>query len=159
MKSKVRFWILLAGIMLFFGVAGQARILNSEQIVRLVNQDRARHGLPELVVDPTLNLAALAKLQDMQKNNYFAHVSPEGTNPWFWFKSLGYNYTYAGENLAEGFTDPNDLENSWMSSASHRANILSPFYSEVGLAMITKNNTSLIVQFFGSRENKVTLRQ
>jgi uncharacterized protein YkwD len=159
MKAKVRFCILLAGIMLFLGSTQHIRALSSIEIVGLANEDRVRHGLPELSVDPLLNLAATAKAQDMQSKNYFAHVSPEGTSPWHWFKALGYNYTYAGENLAEGFTDAQDLENSWMSSPAHRANILSPFYSEVGLAVINNNNVNMVVQFFGSRDNKVTLRQ
>ena len=125
----------------------------------MVNSDRASHGLAELNINPLLNLAALAKAQDMIDKNYFAHVSPDGVNPWYWFKSLGYKYSYAGENLAEGYTDAKDLEKSWMNSPTHRANILSPNYSEVGFAVLRENNTNVVVEFFGSKEEKLTLRQ
>lgn len=132
--------------------------------------------MAELTLNPALNLAAQAKARDMVSRDYFAHVSPDGTKPWSWLRSAGYNYTYAGENLAEGYTDAYDLETSWMASPAHRANILSPFYSEVGLAVIPRDNTNIVVQFFGSqpamplsdafgkawqagKDNKVTLRQ
>src|SRR3989344_6230152 len=159
MGLKFRFALLLAAVALFLGSSPEMRVLSSEEIINLVNQDRIEYGLPELMANPVLNLAALAKAQDMFDKNYFAHVSPEGTAPWYWFKSLGYNYTYAGENLAEGFRDAFELEESWMKSPSHRANILSPFYSDMGLAVVHRNNTNVVVQLFGSRDSKVTLRQ
>lgn len=159
MGLKFRFALLLAAICLFLGAAPETRVLSAEEIINLVNEDRASHGLPRLSTNPVLNLAALAKAQDMFEKNYFSHVSPEGTMPWHWFKSMGYHYTYAGENLAEGFRDELELEESWMQSPSHRANILSPYYSEMGLAVVQRNNTNVVVQLFGSRDNKVTLRQ
>ena len=159
MKAKFRFALLLLAIMLFSGISRAPRLLSTQEIIALLNHDRSQKGLEALTLDPVLNLAALAKAQDMIHKNYFAHVSPEGVAPWYWFKALGYQYTYAGENLAAGFTDPADLENSWMNSPEHRANILSPFYSDVGLAVIEENNVSLVVQLFGSKESKVTLRQ
>ncbi|MEJ0021967.1 MAG: CAP domain-containing protein [Candidatus Doudnabacteria bacterium] len=159
MISKLRFGLLLALIGMFLAGSYSSSPLTAQQILNLVNRDREKHGLSSLSLNPTLNLAALAKADDMINKNYFAHVSPAGTKPWDWFLSLGYNYSYAGENLAEGYTDPYELENSWMSSPAHRANILSPFYSEAGLAVVERNNTNIIVQFFGSKENKVTLRQ
>ncbi|MBX4187062.1 MAG: CAP domain-containing protein [Candidatus Doudnabacteria bacterium] len=122
----------------------------------LVNQDRVSHGLPALNLNSTLNLAALAKAQDMLSHNYFSHVSPSGETPWHWIKTVGYNYAYAGENLAEGYLDADDLEKSWMASPSHRANILSPHYSEVGLAVVNFHDTNLVVQMFGSKDFRVT---
>ncbi|OGE79901.1 MAG: hypothetical protein A2660_00400 [Candidatus Doudnabacteria bacterium RIFCSPHIGHO2_01_FULL_45_18] len=158
--SKGRFSILLLLISLFFvGNTYAATPLSSAQILDLLNQDRQKHGLAELQSNPILNLAALAKADDMLSKKYFAHVSPEGTKPWHWFKRMGYNYTYAGENLAEGYHDARELENSWMNSPTHRANILSPFYSDVGLAVVSYQNVNLVVQFFGSTQNKVSLRE
>lgn len=116
----------------------------------LVNQDRTSDGLPALDLNPTLNLAAYAKAEDMISNHYFAHTSPEGVSPWYWFKTLGYNYAYAGENLAIGYKDANTLVNSWMNSPDHRANILSPNYQDMGLAVIKSENSTLVVQMFGS---------
>jgi uncharacterized protein YkwD len=159
MKASVRFCFLLSAIILLCAGSISAKPLTSAEILSLVNTDRAKHGLSALESNPTLDLAALAKAEDMVSRNYFAHVGPDGTDPWYWFKILGYNYTYAGENLAEGYNDAFDLENSWMASPTHRANILSPFYSEVGVAVVSRGDTNIIVQLFGSKENKVTLRR
>jgi uncharacterized protein YkwD len=150
MKAKFRFAILLVLVPVTLGNVQEPQLLDTQEIVSLVNQDRVLNGLEALTISPVLNLVALAKAEDMMKNNYFAHVSPVGLEPWHWFKAFGYNYEYAGENLAEGFSDPSDLELSWMTSESHRANILSPNYSEVGLAVIRHNGKNLVVQMLGS---------
>jgi uncharacterized protein YkwD len=110
-------------------------------------------------MNPTLNLAAMAKAQDMLTNHYFDHVSPSGTQPWQFFRALGYNYVYAGENLALNYTDATDLEKSWMNSPKHRDNILSPYYSDLGLAVVNQNNKVVIVQFFGSKDTKLSLQR
>jgi len=158
LKTKIGFAVLLFFVMVFSASSvAEEHNLTAGRILKLVNEDRAESGLSQLSLNPTLSLAAFAKAEDMISKNYFAHESPEGNKPWTWFKALGYNYVYAGENLALGYSDPQDLEQSWMSSPSHRANILSPYYSEVGLAIVSKNNTSLVVQFFGSRSNQVSL--
>lgn len=155
MFSKFRFGFLLALILLGSGLTFTPR-LSVEQILNQVNQDRVLHGLPTLTLNPTLNLAALAKAQDMFNFNYFDHISPTGTKPWYFFKSLGYNYVYAGENLALNFKDPVELESSWMNSPKHRQNILSPYYSDLGLAVVEYKNKTVIVQFFGSKDTKLT---
>lgn len=130
--------------------------ITAEKILQLVNRDRARFGLHALSLNPTLNLAAYAKAEDMVEKNYFNHISPEGTKPWHFFNALGYNYLYAGENLALNYKDPLDLERSWMASPSHRENILSPYYSELGLAVVSNADRVVVVQFFGSRNDLVS---
>jgi uncharacterized protein YkwD len=159
MNSKLRFGFLLAIIVLFSAIQLKSEMLSQQEIINLVNLDRARFGLPSLTLNPALNLAALAKAEDMLSNNYFAHTSPAGTTPWHWLKAVGYNYTYAGENLAEGYEQAEELQKSWMASESHRANILSPYYSDVGLAVVTYNNTNLVVQMFGSKDVRITLQK
>ena len=159
MNSKLRFGFLLAFIALISSLSLKSAVLSQQEILDLVNLDRTQHGLPSLTLNPTLNLAALAKAEDMLSNKYFAHTSPTGATPWHWIKTMGYQYTYAGENLAEGYTDATDLEQSWMSSPTHRANILSPFYSEVGLAIVQYQDTNLVVQMFGSKEIRVTYQK
>ena len=156
MHLRVRFGLLLVLLSLVLAGSNKPR-LNAEQILDLVNQDRASHGLAQLNLSPKLSLAAQAKAYDMINKDYFAHQSPDGIAPWHWFKSLGYNYSYAGENLAEGFDTATELENSWMASPTHRANILSPFYSDLGLAVINQDNVNLVVQFFGSEESRISL--
>ena len=155
MNAKVRLGFLLVIVTLTLNGSGAGMLISPHRILDLVNQDRVRYGLNELSINPKLNLAAFAKASDMLEQNYFAHESPAGTKPWHWLSTLGYNYSYAGENLAQGFSDAEDLEQSWMASPTHRANILSPFYSEVGLAVVNNGQKNLIVQFFGSTDSKL----
>jgi hypothetical protein len=90
----------------------------------------------------------------MVKNQYFAHTSPDGVSPWHWFKSAGYNYKYAGENLAIGFYESEEVYNAWLNSPSHRANIVNPNYTQVGTAVLSgydQNGTIVVVQEFGTQ--------
>ncbi|MBI4363357.1 MAG: hypothetical protein HY545_00730 [Candidatus Doudnabacteria bacterium] len=159
MAAKIKLGILLFFILSVFSFSFQKHALSADEIIDLVNQGRGKAGVAPLKLNPILNQAAEAKASDMMLKRYFAHISPEGTKPWYWFKRAGYNYVYAGENLALGYTDPVELVDSWMASPSHRANILSPFYSDLGLGVVASGNKTLIVEFFGSKDNKLTLRQ
>ena len=60
------------------------------------------------------------KAQDMATLGYFAHVSPDGKTPWYWIEKVGYDYQYAGENLAINFSDSKDVTNAWMASPLHK---------------------------------------
>jgi hypothetical protein len=91
----------------------------------------------------------------MLAKGYWAHNAPDGTTPWVFIKAAGYEYLYAGENLARGFTTAPDTVNAWMASPGHKENILSPKYKDVGFAIVTGTltgeETVLIVQEFGNR--------
>jgi len=92
----------------------------------------------------------------MLAKNYWAHSSPDGTTPWVFIKNAGYEYLYAGENLARGFSSASDVVNAWMNSkAGHRENLLSPNYDDVGFAVVTGtlagDETILVVQELGRR--------
>ncbi len=150
MSSKLKLGALIVAILGLTGFTTSIPSLSQDQIMDLVNIDRANDGLPALSLNSTLNLAAYAKAEDMISNHYFAHTSPEGLAPWHWIKTLGYNYSYAGENLAIGYQDADTLVDTWMKSPTHRANILSPNYEDMGLAVIRSNNSTLVVQMFGS---------
>ncbi len=161
MFVKFRSTILLGVIAMAIGFPAYAarESLTAESVLSQTNKDRASQGLTELKLDQTLTMAAYAKAEDMLDNNYFAHVSPEGVKPWHWFKALGYNYSYAGENLAIGFEESADLEESWMDSPKHRANLLSSDYTDMGVAIVYKNGQKMIVQLFGSRLDKLAVRE
>ena len=96
----------------------------------------------------------------MLQEGYFNHVSPEGLSPWYWFQRQGYQYQYAGENLAIGFLNSNEVTRAWMKSPDHRENILNPHYQEMGLAVVKGNfqgqETTLVVQFFGKQMTTTT---
>jgi len=136
-------------------VLGISTDITSEQLLTLVNQKRQENGLPPLSFSPELATAARSKANDMFSKNYWAHNSPDGKTPWEFLKEAGYNYVYAGENMARGFNTSADVTNAWMVSPTHRANVLSPNYSDVGFAVVTGNlsgeETVLVVQEFGNR--------
>lgn len=122
-------------------------------IISLTNGTRRSLDLPELEVDPKLMQAAQAKAEDMFLNGYFAHTSPDGVTPWYWFKTFGYNYRSAGENLAAHFTEAEDVQAGWMASPTHRDNIVSDRYNEIGVGVaqgvFDNYQTTFVVQMFG----------
>lgn len=122
-------------------------------LVDLANQNREENKLPTLFINPVLQEVARAKANDMAKNEYFAHTSPEGITPWHWFREAGYTFSFAGENLAVNFSDSFDVTQAWMVSPLHRANILNLNFTEIGIAtakgMYRGRETTFVVQVFG----------
>ncbi len=104
-------------------------------LVDLTNTNRLTEKLNPLEFSPVLASAAQLKANDMAEKSYFAHTSPDGKNPWYWFTQSGYSFLYAGENLAVNFVDSEDVVRAWMNSEGHRANILNDKFSEIGIAM------------------------
>ncbi len=103
----------------------------------LTNQERQSENLSALKVNPLLSQAAELKAEDMVQKGYFAHTSPEGKTPWYWLDQVGYEYNYAGENLAINFTNTEDVTAAWMKSPTHRANIEKSAYTEMGSGIAT----------------------
>lgn len=97
------------------------------------NSARAEEGLPGLVENDLLNLAAKTKAEDMAFREYFAHTSPDGAEPWDFIRTAGYQYRAAGENLAVNFDDSYALHTAWMNSPGHRENIVRPEFTEIGI--------------------------
>lgn len=123
-------------------------------LVKMANEERIHIGVNSLKINPKLNQAAFMKANDMIENNYFSHWSPQGKSPWHWISLAGYQYEYAGENLAVGFFDATEVHRALINSAAHRDNILSPVYQEIGIAVIEKDfygkNSFLVVQMFAA---------
>jgi len=130
-----------------------------DELLAMTNKKRAENGLPPVQLNSSLSRAASEKASDMFSKNYWAHNSPEGTTPWVFVKSSGYDYLYAGENLARGFTTSEDVVDAWMSSPGHRENMLSPNYDDVGFAVLpgtlTGDETVLVVEMFGQKRQGV----
>lgn len=153
------FLILFQGIINYLpnlkpGILGYASNISPQEVVNLTNQKRAEAGLSALSFNQTLSSAAYTKGRDMIDRDYWAHVAPDGTQPWKFFSQFGYKYRYAGENLARDFSNAQDAVNAWMSSPTHRENILNPKYKEIGIGVVegdlAGSDTTIIVQFFGS---------
>lgn len=123
-------------------------------IIQLTNAQRVQKKIGTLATNPLLTKAAEKKAADMAQRNYFAHVSPTGLTPWYWFKQAGYSYTYAGENLAIDFISSEDVVAAWLKSPSHRANLLSTKYKDIGVAVRTAKIDGaaalIVVQMFGA---------
>lgn len=137
-------------------VLGISFNIASQDLLTLTNQQRAQAGLRPLQLDSQLSAAATAKMQDMFARGYWAHFGPNGESPWDFIRAAGYNYVYAGENLARGFTTSGDVVNAWMASPDHRANMLSSNYTDVGFAvgdgpLPGDADTVLVVEEFGSK--------
>jgi hypothetical protein len=130
-----------------------AASMTSSSVISLANHARAEAGLPALTENAKLDAAAEAKAKDMIKNDYFAHTSPAGRDPWYWIHQADYSYKAAGENLAINYEDSNEQQSAWMKSATHRANILNAKYAETGVAVVEgkiDGETSIVtVQIFG----------
>ena len=120
------------------------------------NNARATNGLAPLTLDGSLNSSAQAKAQHMMDNDYWAHVAPDGTQPWYFFSAAGYNYQTAGENLAYGFGTSQGVIDGWMGSPGHRANILGA-YADVGFGIVNAPNyqssgqQTIVVAHYGVR--------
>lgn len=129
--------------------------ITKTSLVELANGERARHSLPPLTENSVLDNAAYMKALDMARNGYFNHFSPTGISPWHWFDQAGYNYKYAGENLAIGFLESNEVQDAWAASPTHEANIINDKYKEVGIAVLKANfqgnPATIVVQLFGSK--------
>ena len=118
--------ILLSGVKQNYQqVLGSTTDISSQKLFLLTNKEREQNGLTPLVFNETLSKAALLKANYMFTNNYWAHNAPDGTTPWVFIKQVGYEYTYAGENLARGFATSDDVVKAWMASPTHKENMLS----------------------------------
>lgn len=126
-----------------------------ERLVELTNQKRIQAGFAPLAVDENLISAARLKGSDMLSRDYWAHIAPDGTTPWAFFTHAGYSYHFAGENLARDFDNPESVVETWMASPTHKENMLSGKYKDIGIAVVEGEldgkPTTLVVQLFGSR--------
>lgn len=139
----------------FLGISqAQASSISKNNVIALTNVERQKYGLPVLTENSRLNSAALAKANNMFKEQYWDHFGPNGETPWQFIKGAGYQYIYAGENLAKGFKSSEGVVQAWMASPTHRENILSGNYKEVGIAtldgVLLGENVTLVVQMFGN---------
>jgi uncharacterized protein YkwD len=104
-----------------------------QQVVELVNGERAVRGLPPLKICPELTAAATAHSQDMATHNFIAHTGSDGMSPWDRFRRVGYELTWGGENIAVGPLTPHEVVGGWMGSGGHAEVLLTPQFREIGV--------------------------
>ena len=134
-------------------VLGRVSDITINSLFEQTNQTRIQAGVAPLKLDDKLNQAAYLKAQDMFSDQYWAHNSPDGTQPWKWFGDVSYNYNEAGENLAKGFTSTSAVIVAWLNSPEHKANLIKDSYQDVGFAVVSGEldgqSTSIVVALYG----------
>jgi uncharacterized protein YkwD len=113
-----------------------------QQVIVLVNQERATNGLPALAFNVAIGNAARGHSDDMARNNFFSHTGSNGSNPGTRLTAAGYNWSFYAENIAAGYQTPADVVKGWMSSPGHRANILARSAREIGAGYVERAGTA-----------------
>jgi uncharacterized protein YkwD len=130
------------------------RAFGNSDIITLTNTERSLLSLSELKTNTQLTSAAQAKADDMARQQFFAHVAPDGTMAWDYIKKAGYTYDVAGENLAITNESAETVMKSWMNSPSHRENITNTEYQDIGIGIAQygdyqgHKNTTVIVALY-----------
>ena len=132
-------------------VSSSGMTAEEQQAFNLLNADRNANGLPSLKVNTKLNALADQYAQDMINRGYFSHYDPEGRSPFDRMQQAGITYRSAGENLAIN-TSVAAAERAFMNSSGHRANILNPSFTEVGIGVkYSPSGSVYVVQEFIGR--------
>ena len=121
-----------------------------QEVVQLVNQERAKHNLKPLQVDNALSYTSRVKSQDMRDNNYFSHNSPKYGPPKQMVDDFGIPYQRGvAENIGVGYKTPAEVVKGWMESSGHRANILNDKMTHIGVGYVSggKHRTYWTQQF------------
>ncbi|MFE2178364.1 CAP domain-containing protein [Kitasatospora sp. NPDC059462] len=129
---------------------GSANGSFAQQVVDLVNAERARAGCGPLTADARLATAAQVHSDDMADRNFFDHASPEGTHADQRIEGAGYRWSTWGENIARGQKDPAAVMESWMNSPGHRANILNCSFRQIGVGVRTGSGGPWWTQVFAA---------
>ena len=111
-----------------------------QEVVKLVNVERAKAGLPALKEDWELSRVAKYKSQDMHDKKYFDHTSPTYGSPFTMMKNFGITYKSAGENIAQGQRTAAEVMKAWMNSEGHKANIMSKSFTHIGVGYVADGN-------------------
>lgn len=109
----------------------QGTLSYAEQVVKLVNEERAKAGLPALNV--MTDLTAAANVRAIEIKQSFSHTRPDGSSFSTAIREQGVSFRGSGENIAWGQKTPQQVMNGWMNSEGHRANILSKNFKNIGV--------------------------
>jgi len=117
----------------------------ADPFANLMNTERGNLALGPLSQDAKLAQAAQGHATDMSINSYFSHTSLDGRKMSDRIAATGYDYCWAGENIAQGHPSQSAVFSAWMNSAGHRANMMSSQATEFGLARAPGNYWVLLV--------------
>lgn len=141
------------------GVLSYATTMNSDSLLEATNNARESNNEIDLRLNSNLAKAAQNKANDMVSRNYWAHNTPDGTQPWTFITNAGYEYQKSAENLAYGFSTGSDVVSGWMNSPEHRENILDKAFLDVGFGYANSPNftgkgpVTVVVAYYGRSQN------
>lgn len=118
----------------------------ADEVIRLVNVERANAGLAPLAKNETACQAAQVRASEIGVS--FSHTRPDGRSCFTVFEEFGIRYTTSGENIATGYSTPEAVVKGWMNSPGHRANILNENFDEIGVGVKNVNGSMQWVQLF-----------
>lgn len=107
----------------------------AEEVLRLVNQHRAEANLEPVVLNDNLSAAAADHSRDMNELNFFDHVSPVAGKEQFFQRAANFGTSARSENIALGHPTAAAVVDGWINSPGHRANILDPLVTRMGLGV------------------------
>ena len=104
-------------------------------VVCLVNYERRSFHLPALREVPKLTDSAQRYTTEMVREHFFSHKAPDGSTPGSRILAAGFRWSWAGENIASGFSTPLSVVDAWMQSPGHCYNLLAPAFSDMGVGV------------------------
>lgn len=136
--------------------------ITSENLLNMINNERESRKIPKLYLNNDLNNAARLKSKDMINRHYFEHYA-FGLTPWNFISNAGYEYLFAGENLAMDFQTSEGMVKAWMNSPAHLDNILNPEFHDIGIGIIkgeytqkeADQSTIMVTNMFGREKPKI----
>lgn len=129
----------------------------TEKLYSLINSYRKEKKLSPLQINQSLETSAKRKVSDMIENNYFKHEDSNGIESWYMFKTAGYEFKTAGENLSSGANSPWKVFDAWKNSDLHNAQLLNETYFDMGINAdcesykIAKRPSCVVVLHLGSK--------
>ncbi len=160
--KKVFELALLASLVGIGSARAYASSITKSNVIKEVNYQREIRGIKPLSEDVRLEKAAEEKSNDMINKDYFEHYA-NGLTPWVFISNQNYDYLYAGENLAMDFHTSEGMVRAWMSSPTHRKNILNPDFDDTGIGIIKgeytdesgSHETMMVTNMFGKEKPKI----
>lgn len=147
MKNRITTVILALAVSIAPAAHAQDLSADEQHLVALINAARAEAGLGELQADPHLSSVARAHSQDMAENHFFSHVSPTSGDVGHRLTAAGVPYRAAGENIALD-ASVDDAHLAFMNSSAHRANVLNPDYTTVGIGVVRVGERVMVTEAF-----------
>ena len=136
--------VLAAAMLVATGLPAHSLTPQESEALDLINQERAKHGCRALTVNDQLTAAAQGHATAMATQNFFGHKGPTGSTLRSRARSAGYRGGALAENIAAGWSSPQQTVDQWMASSGHRKNILACKYRETGIAMVYDPNDTPI---------------